>query len=129
MADVWQSLTLGDVFSGMNRSLGTVKAQADDLFMKYSAIANQLNEKVNALERILNGTGNLLDKLQNTGIYVLNLTPASGNLVSRIANAQNPPTGDYSTGIVLGVSAVDIQKVIQAYANLMDVLTKPIEIP
>ena len=129
MADVWQSLTLGDVFSGMNQSLGTVKAQADDLFMKYSAIANQLNEKVNALERILNGTGSLLDKLQNTGIYVLNLAPGSGNLVSRISNAQNPPTGDYSAGIVLGVSAVDVQKVIQAYANLMEILTKPIEVP
>jgi len=129
MADIWQSKTLGDVFSGSAQSLVSIQAEADNLFNKYSAVANQLGQKINVLNNLLNGTGDLLNKLQGTGLYVLQLPPSSGNLVNRIRNAQNPPTGNYSAGIVLGFSAVDLQAVIQSYQNAMDILTKPIEIP
>ena len=129
MADTWQSKTLGDVFSGSAQSLVSIQAEADNLFNKYSAVANQLGQKINVLNNLLNGTGDLLNKLQGTGLYVLQLPPSSGNLVNRIRNAQNPPTGNYSAGIVLGFSAVDLQAVIQSYQNAMDILTKPIEIP
>lgn len=129
MADTWQSKTLGDVFSGSAQSLGNIQKEAGDLFNKYSAVADQLGQKINVLNNMLSGTGDLLNKLQGTGLYVLQLSPASGNLVSRINNASNPPTGDYSAGIVLGFSAVDLQAVIQGYQNAMDILTKPIEIP
>ncbi len=129
MADVWQSKTLGDVFSGSAQSLGKIQAEAGDLFNKYSAVADQLGQKINVLNNMLAGTGDLLNKLRGTGLYVLELAPASGTLVNRIYNASNPPTGDYSAGIVLGFSAVDLASVLEGYQNAMDILTKPIEIP
>jgi len=129
MADIWQSKTLGDVFSGSSQSLTNLQKEAGDLFNKYSAVADQLGQKINVLNNMLAGTGDLLNKLQGTGLYVLQLEPASGNLVSRISNASNPPTGNYSAGIVLGFSAMDLASVIQGYQNAIDILTKPIEIP
>ena len=129
MADIWQSKTLGDVFSGSAQGLANIQKEAGDLFNKYSAVADQLGQKINVLNNLLNGTGDLLNKLQGTGLYVLQLEPAQGNLVSRINNASNPPTGDYSAGIVLGFSAVDLASVIQGYQNAIEILTKPTEIP
>jgi len=129
MADIWQSKTLGDVFSGSSQSLTNLQKEAGDLFNKYSAVADQLGQKINVLNNMLAGTGDLLNKLQGTGIYVLQLSPSQGNLVSRISNASNPPTGNYSAGIVLGFSAMDLTSVIQGYQNAIDILTKPIEIP
>lgn len=129
MADIWQSKTLGDVFSGSSQSLTNLQKEAGDLFNKYSAVADQLGQKINILNNMLAGTGDLLNKLQGTGIYVLQLSPSQGNLVSRISNASNPPTGNYSAGIVLGFSAMDLASVIQGYQNAIDILTKPIEIP
>ena len=96
MADIWQSKTLGDVFSGSAQSLANIQKEAGDLFNKYSAVADQLGQKIAVLNSMLSGTGDLLNKLQGTGLYVLQLKPAQGNLVSRISNASNPPAGGYS---------------------------------
>ncbi len=130
MPDTWQSLTLGDVFQGLSQGLGNIQAQASDLFNKYSAVVNQLNVKVNTLESLLNGTGNLLNKLQSTGFYVCYLEPSQGGWATRLINAQNaPPNEGYSAGICFIAQGVDLQSVAQSYQNLMDVLTSPINIP
>ena len=129
MADVWQSKTLGDVFSGSAQSLEVIQAEADSLFRKYSAVEDQLGQKLAILDSLLGKTGKLLQDLQNTGVYVLPLLPESGNLVNRICNAADPPTGSYSAGLVIGISAVDLQTALTQYQKMMDILTKPIEIP
>ncbi len=129
MADAWQSLTLADVFSGTAQSVAKIDTEAKSLFDKYSAISNQLGQKVAALDSLLGKTGKLLQDLQNTGVYVLPLLPESGNLVNRICNAADPPTGSYSAGLVIGISAVDLQTALTQYQKMMDILTKPIEIP
>ena len=128
--DAWQSLTLGEVFQGLSQGLGDVHAQASDLFDKYSAVVNQLSAKVNTLEYLLNRTGNLLNKLQSTGLYVCYLSPSQGGWATRLINAQNaPPNDGYSAGICLVAQGVDIQDVAQKYQNMMEVLTSPIQIP
>lgn len=129
MADTWQSLTLADVFSGTAQSVANIDAEAKSLFDKYSAISNQLGQKVATLNSLLGKTGGLLQDLQNTGVYVLQLSPGSGNLVNRIYNATNAPTGSYSAGLVIGISAVDLQAVLTQYQKMMDIITKPIEVP
>ena len=130
MADVWQSLTLGDVFSGLNQGLGDIQAQANDLFSKYSAVVEQMNAKVNALQSILSATGNLLNKLQTSGLYVCYLAPAQGGWATRLQNAQNaPPNDGYSAGLCIIAQGIDLNAVAQQYQNLMDILTAPIQVP
>ena len=130
MADVWQSLTLGDVFSGLNQGLGDIQAQANDLFNKYSAVVSQMNAKVNALQSILNTTSNLLSKLQASGLYVCYLAPAQGGWATRLQNATGaPPNDGYSAGICVIAQGVDLSTVSQQYQNLMDVLTTPVQVP
>lgn len=130
MADTWQSLTLGDVFQGLNQGLSDIQAQADDLFRKYSAVVNQMNTKVNALQSILNTTGNLLGKLQTSGLYVCYLEPAQGGWATRLQTAQNaPPNSGYSAGLCIIAQEVDLTSVAQSYQNLMDILTAPIQVP
>ncbi|ACO03026.1 MAG TPA: hypothetical protein DEP48_03050 [Persephonella sp.] len=129
MADTWQSMNLGDILTGPAQSIGAIDTEAKDLFTKYSAVANQLGQKVAVLNSLLGKTGGLLQDLQNTGIYVLQLEPGSGNLVSRIYNASNAPTGNYSAGLVLGISAVDLASALDKYQKMMNILTSPIEVP
>ncbi len=130
MADTWQPLTLGDVFSGLNWGLGNVQSQAGDLFRKYSAVRDQLNTKVSALQSVLNSTGSLLSKLQSTDLYVCYLEPAQGGWATRLQNAQGaPPNDGYSAGLCLIAQGVDLNAVARSYQNLMDILTSPVQIP
>ncbi len=130
MADTWQSLTLGDVFSGLNQGLGDIQAQANDLFSKYSAVVTQMNDKVNALQSVLSQSGSLLNKLQQTGLYVCYLQPAQGGWATRLQNAQGaPPNNGYSAGVCIIAQGADINSIAQKYQSLMDVLTSPIEVP
>ena len=130
MADTWQYLTLGDVFSGLSQGLGDIQAQADDLFNKYSAVVNQMNTKVNALQSVLNTTGSLLQKLSASGLYVCYLQPAQGGWATRLQNATGaPPNSGYSAGVCIIAQGVDINSIAQKYQSLMDVLTSPPQIP
>ena len=130
MPDTWQSLTLGDVFQGLNQGLSDIQAQADDLFRKYSAVVNQMNTKVSALQSILNTTGNLLNKLQTSGLYVCYLAPAQGGWATRLQSATGaPPNDGYSAGLCIIAQGVDLNVVTQQYQSLMDILTSPMQIP
>ncbi|WP_456436938.1 hypothetical protein [Desulfurobacterium sp.] len=125
----WQNLTLGDVFTGPAKTLEDLREEANSLSLKIDAVSQQLLSKASALQDILSTTNSLLDGLTNTGISVLYLEPDSGNLVDRISLAADPPQGDFSAGIVLGVSAVDIAAVADRYQQLISILTSPVSIP
>ncbi|RUM51165.1 MAG: hypothetical protein DSY47_00020 [Hydrogenothermus sp.] len=126
----WQNLTLADVFPAQAQALDKIHKQATDIFNKSTAVADQLQRKIDALNNIIGTTTGLLGDIQEAGFYVLMLEPNSGGIVQRIQSASNPPPVDaYSAGIVIGVSAPDLPTIVNKYQKLINVITSPIDIP
>jgi len=130
MADIWQNLALKDVFPSQSKAFEDIFQKAGNLHVATSSVADQLIEKVNTLNQIISQTQGLLNAINESGFYTLMMPPDNGGIVQRIETAQNsPPVGGYSAGIVIAVSATDIQTVINRYQKLTDILTKPVNIP
>ena len=126
----WENLTLADVFPAQAQALDKIHKQATDIFNKSTAVADQLQKKIDAINNIIGTTTGLLGDIQEAGFYVLMLEPNSGGIVQRIQSASNPPPiNAYSAGIVIGVSAPDLPTIVNKYQKLMNIITSPIEIP
>ena len=130
MADRWQNLALKDIFPSQTKAFEEILQKSGKLHTATSSVADQLMEKVNTLHQIIFQTQGLLNTMKESGFYTLMMPPDNGGIVQRIETAQDPPpSGGYSAGIVIAVSALDIQTVANRYQKLTDILTKPINIP
>ncbi len=123
MADVWLSVKLEDVFPGIKQGIEKLNKESDEVLSRFQKTLSQLQLKYDALSVAVQTTNNLLNSLSASGFYMLPLPPGSGTIVSRIATASNPPTGDYSAGLVVAVSAPDLSAVAEKYQKLMQILT------
>ena len=128
---VWESVTLKDLFPGAMQSAEKLLGSAQNLMDKTQAVLLQINQKANALQNIVSTSQALLETLEASGFYKLELPPAQGDLRQRISSAENYPNVayPYSAGLVIGIIAPDFDTVAQQYQKLFKILTTPIQIP
>jgi len=125
----WQTLTLADVFPGLKQSVDELNSKISDILGKTQAVQAQIAEKVDALGSMLQEVGNLAQDLTASGFYVCYLEPGQGWSV-RLVNAENaPPEDSICAGVCIIASAPDLDTAAQQFQKLMNILTKPIQVP
>jgi len=123
----WQSLTLESIFGGLKSSLEVQKKDVNKLVKKGNMVLSNLQEKINTMNSIMARNQSLLNKLSESGIYVLYLQPGPGGWAERAQRESGaPPNNGYSAGVLMVVTGPDAMSVADKYVKIFDILTTPI---
>lgn len=121
--DNWANLNAATLLPGVMSQLEDIKGR----LLKTSAALGSMNAAVNikaeaAIGGIELGT-TIIDKINALNCAVLIMNPTSGDLVQRINTATNqPPYGDFSAGIVIGMSGQNLEDIKAQFETLMDAI-------
>ena len=121
--DSWTNINAGLLLPGVVSQMEDIKNRLQKTSSALGSLNASISLKANAaVEGIELGTS-ILDKINSLSCSVLILNPSEGDLKLRIDTASNPPVfGDYSAGIVIGVSAPSLEGVVSQFETIMDAI-------
>ena len=129
VTDVWQAVTLGDVFPGVEKRAAELRAKTDKIISEANSVLEAFTTKARAAEGILTTTASVAEQISVSGFYMLPMLPGHGTIQSRINGADNaPPHGPdpLTCGMVIMFQGVDPVSVAERYQSLLKILTSPI---
>lgn len=127
MPDNWESQTLGDVFPAMKEASEKLKEQGDDLFGKANFVLDKFSQQVTEINDAITKANNSISRLAEAGIYTLKLEPAAGEWSLRAINAEGaPPDLGFCAGVLIIVTAPNLEEVAAKFQKIEEVLTSPI---
>lgn len=113
--------------------MGGIEAKANDAVAQVQNNLNKLNVHVNAIKGRVNqavstvsSSKSTLDKLLESGFYMITLSPKKGLWSSRLSSAPNaPPNLGYCCGTAVIAIAPDLSSVASAFQKMKDAVKKP----
>jgi len=113
--------------------MGGITAKANDAIAQVQGGLNKLNNQVDlmkanmtAVVNAISSSKSALNKLMESGFYMINLSPKKGSWSSRLSSAPNaPPNLGYCCGTAVISIAADIATVVNAYQGILDAIKNP----
>lgn len=123
----WQSTTLADSMAGITAAANGAISEVQSGLNKLDNQVSKLKSNVSTAVSAISATKSTLDKLTESGFYMITLSPKTGVWSSRISVAANAPPADlnYSCGTAVIVVAPDLSTVETAYQGILDAVKKP----
>ena len=124
----WNSTTLraamGKTFDEATSALDEVSSLLDKADQQLTKINSDLNSLVNAATI----SSDLVNKVTQSGFYMIILSPRQGSWSTRMLTAENaPPTSGYSMGHATISVTADLGPLLDAYNNMVEALTTPLK--
>lgn len=122
----WISTNLAASLGGLTKS---ATAAINDVQKSLNKLNNQVSlitSKVNGALSTVSAAKATLDKLTESGFYMINLSPQPGSWSTRLSSAPNaPPNLGYCCGTALIIVAPDLSAISDAYGNVVASIKKP----
>lgn len=122
----WSSTNLAASLGGLTASAQAAIDEAQGSLNKLNSHVAQITSRISGAVGAVSSAKATLEKLTESGFYMINLSPKKGSWSARLSSAPNsPPNLGYCCGTALIITAADITAVTDAYQNVIDAVKKP----
>ncbi|MEI7673809.1 MAG: hypothetical protein WCK00_17025 [Deltaproteobacteria bacterium] len=122
----WQSTNLaasmGGLASKANLAVSQVQGKLNKINSQVAAVNNTLNAAIGGIAALKGD----MEKLTESGFYMITLSPEKGSWAARLAAATNaPPAHGYCCGVATIIIAPDLSTVAASFKKMVDAVKKP----
>jgi X-X-X-Leu-X-X-Gly heptad repeat protein len=122
----WQTTNLAESMGGIASKANEAISQVQSGLNKLNNQVNQIRDNMTRAASIVSSSKGTLDKLMDSGFYMITLSPKKGSWSSRLSSAPNaPPNLNYCCGTAVITVAPDLSTVTRSYQGILDAVKKP----
>jgi len=124
----WLNATLADSVAGMTAKANAAIATAQTALAALNSQTAAMQSRLTAMLDAATDNKTMLDKLAESGFYMITLAPEVGSWSARLAGALNePPNSGFCSGTANLIISADPAVVTNAYAKVKTAMLKPID--
>lgn len=122
----WQSTNLADAIGGIAADANAAISEVQSGLTKLNAQVGRMTSNLNRAVGLVAASMDTLDKLMESGFFMITLSPRKGAWNTRLAAAPNAPANlNFSCGTAVVALAPDAATVAQSYQRIADAVKKP----
>jgi len=124
----WLNATLADSVAGMTAKANAAIAAAEAALAALNSQTTAMQSKLTAMLDAATDNKSMLDKMAESGFYMITLAPQVGSWTARLTGAANEPINSgFCAGTANLILSADPAVVANAYAKVKAALLKPID--